>query len=694
MSNFFELLENRIGFSRIGRMNLSKDKKFFIRTPNVIIPIKNVLMKQFNFIQEFEDHDLFIISKEIFLKIGFLREKFRDTGFIFHHPGTLEKFESILLKNLDIFSEDNVLSIIPFNIPTTAMGREFAKREIESYISNAAKILETHRSINFGLTIRLFDYSELLDLYLPIIKANENIRVLNLHGIFDNFNNFRNIVNIILNLKSKLDNNLVLMASGRILPKFYPILVYLGVDLIDSTFLLYLSAESFYDTIEYLLPIYKVKYFPCSCVACKGNLKNLCDVKHSIDKIDLLCLHNLISANNYMMKVKQYLRFEDYRAFVEKSSLDDTNIISTLKILDRDYFDFVRYDTPITQKDKKIKCLGPSSYDRPDFREFRERTVNIFKPEEWTTLIILLPCSAKKPYSTSKSHKLFHNSIRKFPEFPNFQEIIITSPLGAIPRQLENLYPVNSYDISVTGNWDEEEKKITSKMLLDLLNKYDKSIPIISHLEGESLDIAKKITSSLTNNFFISVVNENPTSNESLTMLEKLIQEHKNDYKPKKCLSKDNYLSKSWIRKLIYILDYQFGTGSGIKIIKNDLKLKKAKANQQINLIDINTKENLGSFITSTGQISLSITGMNRLDQIPFSIDSNLIVFDGKSIRGNNLFRAGILGYSLNLIPESYVRIIDKDRINIIGVGKLIVGTNFIKNSKTGRIVEIYEKKK
>lgn len=694
MSNFFELLENRIGFSRIGRMNLSKDKKFFIRTPNVIIPIKNVLMKQFNFIQEFEDHDLFIISKEIFLKIGFLREKFRDTGFIFHHPGTLEKFESILLKNLDIFSEDNVLSILPFNIPTTAMGREFAKREIESYISNISKILETHRNINFGLTIRLFDYSELLDLYLPVIKTNENIRVLNLYGIFDNFNNFRNIVNIILNLKTKLDNNIVLMASGRILPKFYPILVYLGVDLIDSTFLLYLSAESFYDTIEYLLPIYKVKYFPCSCVACKGNLKNLYDVKHSIDKIDLLCLHNLISANNYMMKVKQYLRFEDYRAFVEKSSLDDTNIISTLKILDRDYFDLVRYETPITQKDKKIQCLGPSSYDRPDFREFRERTVNVFKPEEWTTLIILLPCSAKKPYSTSKSHKLFHKSIRKFPEFPNFQEIIITSPLGAIPRQLENLYPVNSYDISVTGNWDEEEKKITSKMLLDLLNKYDKSIPIICHLEGESLDIAKKITTSLTNNFFISVVNENPTSNESLTMLEKLIQEHKNDYKPKKDLSKDNYLSKSWIRKFICILDYQFGTGSGIKIIKNGLRLKKTKSNQQINLIDINTKENLGSFITSTGQISLSITGMNRLDQTPFSIDSNLIVFDGKNIRGNNLFRAGILDYSLNLIPESYVRIIDKDRINIIGVGKLIVGTNFIKNSKTGRIVEIYEKKK
>lgn len=692
MSNFFELLENRIGFSRIGRINLSKDKKLFIRTPNVTIPIKNVLMKQFSFIQEFEENDLFIISKEIFLKIAFLREKFKDTGFIFTHPGMLEKFESIILKNLEIFSQDNVLSIIPFNIPTTTIGRDFAQREITTYLNHVARILDSHRSINFGLSIRTFDYSELLDLYLPVIEANENIKILNLHGIFDNFSNFRNIIGSIIKLKNKLDNNLIIMASGRILPKFYPILVYLGVDVIDTTYLLYLSAENFYDTIEYLLPIYKVKYLPCSCVACKGNLKNLYDVKHSQDKTDLLCLHNLISANNYMRKIKQYLRYEDYRAFVEKSSLDDINIISTLKILDREYFDLMRYETPITQKDKKIICLGPSSYDRPDFREFRKRTIENFEPEGWTNLIILLPCSAKKPYSSSKSHKKFYKSIRKFPEFPNFQEFIITSPLGAIPRQLEDIYPVNSYDISVTGNWDEEEKKITSEMLLNLLNKYDKSIPIICHLEGESLEIVKKIETNIGHELFFSVVKENPTSNDSLKALEELIQEHITDYNPKIGMLKGNYLSKTWIRKFIKILDYQFGIGSGNKIIRNDLALKKNKLNNKIVLIDMNTKENIGTFKTSTGQISVTINGMKSIAQKPFSIDSNMIIFDGESIRGNNLFRIGILDYSLNLIPENYVAVIDKERSNIIGVGKLVVGSNYLKNSKTGKVVEIYEK--
>ena len=265
-------------------------------------------------------------------------------------------------------------------------------------------------------------------------------------------------------------------------------MVYLGIDIIDSSYLLYLSSENFYDTIEFLLPIYKIKQLPCSCIACRGKLKDLLTDKYSLEKIELLCLHNLINARTYMNKIIQYLNYEDYRGFVEKSVLDDTYLISLLKILDNDYYDILKFETPITQKVKQIKSLGPSSYNRPDFRIFRERIVNRFSPEEWTSLIILLPCSAKKPYSESKSHKRFLSILRKFPEFPSFQEIIVTSPLGAIPRQLENVYPVNSYDISVTGEWDEQELSLASFTLAQLLKKYDERIPIICHLEGDYLN--------------------------------------------------------------------------------------------------------------------------------------------------------------------------------------------------------------
>jgi len=691
MTYFFEVLASKIGYSRIGRILFSKERKLYITTPNVIIPIKIALMKQLNFIQEFENHELFTISKDFFLKIGFIREKFKNNAFVFTYPGTIQKFQEILEENNNIFSQDNIISSIPFNIPTTSISVEFAQKEIRNYLLNVEKILKSYPSLNFGLSIKIFDYVELFDYYIPIINQFENIKILNLVDLFENLNNFRNILKIIFRIKNELDNNLIVMVSGRIIPKYYPILVYLGIDLIDCSYSLFLSAENFYDTIEYLLPIYKVKYFPCSCLVCKGNLKNVINNKHSAEKIDLLSLHNLITASNYMKKIKQYLNYEDFRVFVEKSSLDETNLISILKILDKNYNYYLKYETPVIQKSKIIRSLGPLSYHRPDFQYFREHTIKNFEPEPWTKLIILLPCSAKKPYSQSKSHKKFYSVIRKFNEFPNFQEFILTSPLGVIPRQLENIYPVNSYDISVTGEWDNEETNITAEMLIKLLKKYDKKIPILCHLKNGYLEIVKRASSKLPHDFVFSEIQDKTTSIKSLESLEKLIKQYKDKFQLKYNNLKNEYLSKTWNRKFAKILDYQFGIGSGNKIMSNGLKTVHVRVNNQIDLIDLKTQEKLGFFKFSTGQIKLTIKGFRKLILSLHSINSHYIVFDGDKIQGNTLFRRGVLEFSSDLSPNSQVIIVNKERKRIIGSGELIVSSNFLKNSKNGRIAKIYE---
>jgi len=690
MKPFFELLEKRIAFSRIGRINIGKKSKKFISTPNIVIPIKNILMNQLDFIKEFESHDIFLISSEKYLKKDIIQDKFRNTGFVYAHLGTLQKFKEILNKEMNLFSENNIISIIPFNIPTTSISKDFATKEIEHYLNSVNRILINNPNLNFGLSVKIFDYHDLTNLYIPTIKNNDNVKILILNDVFDNLLNYRNIIKTIFQIKRDLDNNLILFASGKIIPKFYPMLVYLGIDLIDSSYLLYLSSENFYDTIEHLLPIYKIKYLPCSCVACRGKLKNLLEDKYSSEKTKLLCLHNLITAESYLNKIKQYLNYEDFRAFVEKSSLDDTTLISMLKILDKEYFEILKYETPIVQENKIIKCLGASSYYRPDFQEFRERVVKYFSPEPSTTLILILPCSSKKPYSESKSHRQFYKVIRKFPEFPNFQEIILTSPLGAIPRQLENIYPVNSYDISVTGDWDNEEINIASEMLIHIINKYDNNIPIICHLEGGYSKIIKKAQQELQHDFHFSEIHERPTSINSLNSLENLIRNYKDKFSPKNEIQSGDYLLKTWIRKFVKILDYQFGIGSGMRILSNGLIPRRNKKDNKTQLIDPKTKELLGVFNHTSGQIALTINGAIRM--APFS-DSNVIIFNDKKIIGNTLFRPGIIDYSLNLLPSNSVIILDNEKKNIIGLGQLIVGSNYLKNSKTGRIANIHESK-
>ena len=234
MRIFFELVKKRIGLSRIGRIILSKEEKRYVSSPNIIIPIKRSLINMLDFLEEFEKHPIFLISNEIFLKISFLRAKFKQNEFLYTHYGTLEKFHDILEENKDVFLEDNIIGLIPFNNPTTVMNKEFAKREVEHHIKISQELLIKNPKLNFGITIKLFGHAELVNLYFPLIQNNPNVKILNFSDLFEYKRNFRKILQIIFETRKEVDQNLLFMVSGKVLPKSYPLLIYLGFDLVDS----------------------------------------------------------------------------------------------------------------------------------------------------------------------------------------------------------------------------------------------------------------------------------------------------------------------------------------------------------------------------------------------------------------------------------------------------------------------------
>jgi archaeosine synthase len=609
-------------------------------------------------------------------------------GIIFAYSGTFDRFQKIINEKQDIFPQNKILAVIPFNVPTTSVNFDFAKQEINHYLERVEKFLSNHPDQNFGLTLRVFNYPTLIKLYIPIIKQFDNIKLLNLKDLFDELFNFREVLQAISIIKGEVDDNKVIMASGEILSKYYPTLIYLGIDLIDSSYMLYLASEDFYDSLEFLLPIYKVKYFPCSCIACSGFLQNFKNEKYSAKKMNFLALHNLISSANYMKKVKQYLRYEDFRGFVEKSTFDETLLISVLKVLDKNYFSQIQYFNPITLKNRAIKCFGSLSYHRPDVEIFRKRVLEEFKKEEWTSLILLFPCSATKPYSQSRSHRKFQNITRSFSEFPSFQEIILTSPLGAIPRQLENIYPVNAYDISVTGDWNEEEIHIAASMLIKLIEKYPEDIPVVCHLEGGYKRIAEVAEAKVNHRFHYTTIYGGMTTKQSLTSLGEEIKQNLKEEPREGIISKYNTYFGTWNRKLTKILDYQFGAGTGRQLLSNKLKLKRDRHNTRIDIIEKETQQKLGEFKFSIGQVKLTIEGAERLTKETIS---NCIIFDGDTIRGNTLFRPGIVEWSQDLVPHDQVIIYNSTKTKVIGTGRMIVGANSIKNSKSGRVVKLYE---
>lgn len=85
-------------------------------------------------------------------------------------------------------------------------------------------------------------------------------------------------------------------------------------------------------------------------------------------------------------------------------------------------------------------------------------------PEHVREVMILLPCSAKKPYRLSKSHGQFLRAINS----TGCHEVMMTSPLGLVPRDLEDIWPAANYDVPVTGDWSLDELDRVHRMLKHL----------------------------------------------------------------------------------------------------------------------------------------------------------------------------------------------------------------------------------
>ncbi|MFX1408140.1 MAG: DUF5591 domain-containing protein, partial [Promethearchaeota archaeon] len=245
----------------------------------------------------------------------------------------------------------------------------------------------------------------------------------------------------------------------------------------------------------------------------------------------------------------------------------------------------------------------------------------------------------------------------------------------------------------VTGDWNEEEIDIAANMLIEIIKKYDIKIPIICHFEEDGyLKVINKVIHNVKNDIIFTKVDRNLTSSNSLDSLKSLIEKYKDRFIPKEYFPKNKDFLKSWHRKIVKVIDYQFGKGYGMKFTKNRIIMRRTRNDSSLEIYEQSTNKFLGRFLKDIGQIELSLNGANIIYQ--FDNFSNSLIFDGDEISGNTLFRPGIIDYSLDLIPNNYAFVLNKSRKKIIAVVKMLVGSNYIKNAQSGKIAEIYEKLK
>ena len=215
------------------------------------------------------------------------------------------------------------------------------------------------------------------------------------------------------------------------------------------------------------------------------------EVEESIDENSSMS-SQIIAWKNSLAATRSAIRQGNLRELVEKQAISSPRSVERLRIHDARMSSLdgsVSGLSRVKGQFHELRCHSYSSRDDPLIQDWRQRvSLDHTPPEHQSKVLVLLPCSATKPYRLSSSHKRFSRSITS----NAVHEVIVTAPLGLVPRELEDIWPAGNYDIPVTGDWDSDELIVIRKMISEYTSR-NNYLRIINHsgieITSESLEI-------------------------------------------------------------------------------------------------------------------------------------------------------------------------------------------------------------
>ena len=138
----------------------------------------------------------------------------------------------------------------------------------------------------------------------------------------------------------------------------------------------------------------------------------------------------------------------------------------------------------VVGSERTLRCHTYTSREDALIHDWRNRVADEHEPpEHQRDVLVLLPCSAIKPYRVSQSHRRFRRAIQS----NGAHQVMVTAPLGLVPRELEEIWPAANYDIPVTGDWDSDELAVIRDMVARLASRVGYSL-IINH-SGVAIEV-------------------------------------------------------------------------------------------------------------------------------------------------------------------------------------------------------------
>ena len=418
------------------------------------------------------------------------------------------------------------------------------------------------------------------------------------------------------------------------MPHRLALLVYCGFDVFDSVPLVMASESGMYLTATGPLDYSRLTDLPCHCEACRSGARG---------KGELL-RHNIAAAEAELRLVSHAVSQGRLRELVESRVRSDPWLVQDLRLMDMDARALQEMHAPV--KGAAFHAGSKESLSRPEILRWQDRLRERYRRPEGASVLLLIPCSAKKPYSLSQSHMRFRDALFSSGRAQTVHEVVVTSPLGLVPRELEMFYPAQDYDIPVTGHWDMDEQRLVRELVSWLVGtqRYDL---VISHLGDERDAVAQALGDHVDTSM------GEPGSRKSLERLEETLRE--------RCPEpREQGRGERAFQDMRSVCRFQFGRAG------EDL-CEGARVHGRWPYVKISRDgSQLGMLTADRGMVSLTLDGGQALAR------SGAYCVEIEDFRPKgNLFAVGVEGATPDVRIGDDVAVVHKGDVRAVGVARM-----------------------
>ena len=312
----------------------------------------------------------------------------------------------------------------------------------------------------------------------------------------------RAFVDAIIQTREAIPHDTALYLPGIATPANVATLVYAGVDLVDTDRAVLKGSQGKYLTVDGEQFLEDLEELPCACPACQTSIDEFGQAECE--------QHNVNALRAALATARQRVRRGRLRDYIEGQARHEQWLTAVFRRLDQQY-SYVEQRTPVIRR-AEITAATEDTMRRVEIQRFAQRVTERYQCR-FDNPLVIVPCSAAKPYSESQSHGQYHDAV----QFRG-HTLSMTSPIGVVPQELELTYPAQHYDSVVTGHWSATEKEFVADVLEAYLRRNDYP-RVIAHVPGEGYrDICERVEESLGLDFEYTVA-DHPTTTESLANL-------------------------------------------------------------------------------------------------------------------------------------------------------------------------------